>query len=42
MLTRVRAYAYTADGHKMLVKPEAGLLSELATAEIQAIAGPVG
>jgi hypothetical protein len=36
--TRVRAYAYTADGHTVTVKPEKGLLAALTEAELQGVA----
>jgi hypothetical protein len=39
-LTRVRAYAYTADGHTVTAKPERSLLLELASAEAEAVVAP--
>jgi len=32
-MTRIRAYAYTADGYTIVVKPEKSLLKALASAE---------
>lgn len=39
-LTRVRAYAYTADGHTVTVKPEKSLLLDLGRAESEALEAP--
>lgn len=37
-MTRTRAYAYTADGYTIVVKPERALLQKLASAEKDALA----